>query len=126
MLIGPINSGAAVGGNGVATSTGTSNNVIRGVILAVQVKYNDAPPAGTTVVTVKTKGTNAPTYNILVITNAATDGVFCSRLDSYNAAGTALLTYDQLPVVEDYVQVVIAGANAADNVDVYLYVLGAE
>ena len=115
-----INSGAAVGGNGVATATGESTHPINGFVYAVQIKYNDAPPAGTTVVTVKTKGTNSPSMTILTITNAATDGVWLPRAVAHTAAGVAQTDYGELFLVDDIIQVVIAGANAADNVDVYL------
>lgn len=124
-MIGPINSGAAVGGDGVATATGTSTTPIHGFIYSVYIKYNDAPPAGTTDVTVKTKGTSPaqPSINVLVVTNAATDGIFIPRLDSCKNDATLLTDYNQMAPVNDYVQVVIAQANAADNVDVWLMVL---
>ena len=124
MLIGPINSGVAAGGAGVATATGESSQVIRWMLVGVQVKYNDAPPAGTTDITVKTKGTNAPVITLLAIANAATDGLFLPRYDSCKAAdGSALTTNDQFIPIEDVVQVVIAGADDADNIDVWLYLL---
>jgi hypothetical protein len=121
MIVGPINSGAAVGGNGVATATGESSHPISGLVYAVQVKYNETPPAGTTVVTIKTKGTNAPSMTILTLTNAATDGMWLPRLVSHTAAGVAQTAYDAPFAIDDIVQAVIAGANAGDNVDVYLH-----
>ena len=125
MLIGPINSGAAVGGAGVATATGSSTQVITGLVYQVVIKYNDAPPAATTVVTIKTKGTApaAPSSNILVVTNSATNASYQPRFDSHKTDATALVTNTGLPPVEDIIQVVIAGADAADNVDVWLYLL---
>jgi hypothetical protein len=125
MLVGPINSGAAVGGNGVATATGESTKKLTGVIYAVVVKYNDSPPGATTVATIKTKGTSpsAPTHNILVLTNTATDVMKFPRMDACTTAGVANSTND-LPVpIDDIAQVVIAGANAGDNVDVWLYLI---
>jgi hypothetical protein len=123
MLIGPINSGVAAGGAGVATATGETNHPITGLLYAVYVKYNDAPPA-TTDVTVKTKGTNPPSKNLLVVPNAATDGEFLPRLDTCKAAdATALAANDAMPIVSDIVQVVIAGANNGDSIDVWLEVL---
>jgi hypothetical protein len=122
MLFGPINSGAAVGADGVATATGTSALPVRGMLYQVQVKYNDSPPVGTTDITIKTKGSNPPSFTILDIANAATDGVFQPRFDECKASdGSALSTNNGMIALEDYVQVVIAGANAADNVDVWLY-----
>ena len=123
MLAGPINSGAAVGADGAATATGESLHPIEGLVYAVQIKYNETPPAGTTVVTVKTRGTNAPSMTILTITNAATNGMWLPRLVSNTAAGVAQTAYDAPFAIDDIVQVVIAGANAGDNVDVYLHML---
>jgi hypothetical protein len=124
MVIGPINSGAAVGGNGVATATGTSSIPVDGLLYAIQVVYNDSPPAGTTDVTVKTNGTNPPSITLLVKADSATDAMYFPRLDTYKASdGSALSTNDALIPIADFVQVIIAQANAADNVDVWLYVL---
>jgi hypothetical protein len=126
MLIGPINSGAAVGADGVATATGTSSIPVNGFIYSVQVRYNDSPPAATTDVTIKTKGTTpaAPSITIWSKANSATDGIFPARIDTYKASdGSALSTNDALIPVSDYVQVVIAQANAADSVDVWLEVI---
>jgi len=124
MIVGPINSGAAVGADGVATATGTSSIRASGVLWALQVKYNDSPPAGTTDLTVKTKGSNPPSVTLLSIANAATDGMFFPRMDTSKASdGSALTSNDALIPIEDYVQVVIAQANAADNVDVWLYLV---
>lgn len=123
MLVGPINSGAAVGSNGAATSTGAVGHPLSGAVWQIQVKYNDSPPAGTTVVTVKTKGTNAPSMTLLTITNAATNGVWQPRMDTSKSDATLLVANNGMPLIEDDLQVVIAGANAGDNVDVYLYLV---
>lgn len=124
-MAGPFNSGAAVGGNGVATANKDSAVPVQGEVLAAFVKYNDTPPAGTTVTTIKTKGTRLPSYNILVITNAATDGLFPVRVQAVDPAAAGL-TYDGtrkvcVPTpIDDYLNIIIAGANAGDNVDVWL------
>jgi hypothetical protein len=124
MLVGPINSGAAVGGDGVATATGTSALAVEGLLYAIQVKYNDSPPAGTTDVTVKTKGTNPPSITLTLKSDSATDAMYFPRADTTKASdGSALSANSSLLPIADYVQVVIAGANAADNVDVWLYLL---
>lgn len=124
MLVGPINSGAAVGEDGSATATGTSTMPYSGFIWAIQVKYNDSPPAATTDITVKTKGSNPPSITLLAVANGATDGIYYPRADgSKPADGTALSTNSQMIAIEDYIQVVIAQANAADNVDVWLYLV---
>lgn len=124
-LIGPINSGVAAGGAGVATNNSTITTTVRGLVAAVYVKYNDSPPAGTTDVTVATLGTSpsAPALTLLSITNAATDGWFFPRaVEHLNSDGTALTSHTYLPV-EDRVKVTIAQANNGDSVDVWLLVL---
>jgi hypothetical protein len=124
-LFGPINSGAAVGGNGVATANKDSDVKVSGKVLAVYIKYNDSPPAGTTDVVIATKGTHAPALPILTISNAATDGWFFPRAAAVSQAGAALVYSTGNPVeavmpISDIVNVAIAQANAADNVDVWL------
>ena len=121
-IVGPLNSGAAAGGNGAATASATSTIEIRGFVRSVYVKYNDAPPAGTTDVTIATKGTspNAPSRTILALTDAATDGWFQPQVNVHSTAGAAqAAVWTEIPIA-DYVTVTIAQANAADNVDVWL------
>jgi len=123
--VGPISSGVAVGSNGVATATGISNEPITGLVLDVYLKYLDSPPAGTTVATVRTKGTSprTPTRNIMVRTNSATDGAYPPKEAVYDAAGAAISGQYMTPTIDDLVEVVIAGANAGDSVQVWLTML---
>ena len=67
-LLGPINTGVAAGGAGVATNNRTTTTKIEGLLIGVYVKYNDSPPAGTTDILVKTVGTSpdAPTSCVLM------------------------------------------------------------
>ena len=125
-MLGPIYSGAAVGGNGVATANADSNNVVAGRIVAVGVTYLDSPPAGTTDVVVATKGVNGPAQTILSIANAATDGWFYPRVGTVSTSGAAMLyagggtaVGEPLAVV-DVVNVKIEQANAGDGVNVWL------
>ena len=123
---GPFNSGAAVGNAGVAPANTDSTVVLQGIIRAVNLRYNDSPPAGTTDVTIKTKGTNAPSYNILVITDGATDGYRNPTLIAQDTAG-ASRTFDGTRVVpapiyiDDLINVKIDQANVGDSVDVWLW-----
>ncbi len=126
-LYGPINSGVAVGADGVATNNATGTTAVAGEIRAVYVRYNDSPPAGTTDVTVATEGTNHPAVTILTLANAATNGWFYPRVALATNAGVAV-TYDgtrpiygSIPIA-DKIKVTIAQANAADSVDVWLLV----
>src|SRR5690242_15569866 len=111
MLIGPINSGVAAGGAGVATATGETNHPIVGALYSVQVRYNHAPPA-TTDITIKTKGTNAPSITLLAKANNNIDALFLPRVDSCLAAdGSAANNNNWFIAISDIVQVVIAQAN---------------
>ena len=116
---GPINSGAAVGGDGVATANSTTPTAALGALLRLYIKYNLTPPAGTTDVTIATAGTDAPAQTILTITNAATSGWFYPRVESVDNTGSATGVYE-LFILNDKVTVTIGGANANDNADVTL------
>lgn len=126
-MYGPLNTGAAAGVAGSATSNATSTIVLKGEVVAAYIKYNDSPPAGTTDVTIATAGaSNAPPANtILTVSNAATSGWFYPRHVTHTEAGAAV-TYDgtnevyEPPAIWDKVKVTIAQANANDSADVWL------
>ena len=127
-LVGPLTSGLAVGGAGVATANETSAIVIRGKVVAVYVEYLDSPPAGTTDVTVATAGVSAlPAATLLSLVNAATDVVKYPRVGVHETDGTNA-TYDgsnqifEPQYIHDKVKVTIIGATANDYVQVYLII----
>lgn len=121
-LYGPLNSGVAAGGVGVATSTASSTVVLKGRVQGIYVKYNDSPPAGTTDVTVKTVGASPspPAYNFLVLTNAATDGWFYPRVQVHDTAGSAIAAEYTPLLIHDLINVTIAQANNSDSIDVWI------
>jgi len=121
-LVGPINSGLAAGGAGVATSNKTTDQIVRGRILAVYVKYLDSPPA-TTDVTVETAGVSAfPAQTILSLVNAATDVVRYPVVQNHDTSGVAVTGEFAPVVIHDKVKVTIAQANDDDSVDVTLLI----
>lgn len=119
--VGPYSSGAAVGGNGVATANADSSKPITGFIISVDVKYVDSPPAATTDVIVKTKGTSprCPSVTILSLANGATDARYSPRINMHDTSG-ASLGASEFIAIDDYINVSIAQANAADSVSVWL------
>lgn len=119
-LFGPINSGSAAGGAGVATANDTSTINVNGAVFAVYIKYNDSPPA-TTDVTIATEGTSPkpPALTLLTVSDAATDGYFYPRIEMQDNTGSGVSAYD-LPVIADKIKVTIAQANNGDSVDVWL------
>lgn len=127
-LVGPFNSGDAVGGDGSATANQDTPMIFAGLLEAVYVKYNppypDNPP-GTTKITISTKGANgaAPSLTLLSVDNAGTDGWFLPRTGIHAASTGATIAdlYDKLPIY-DLVNVKIEEANADNNVDVWLLV----
>lgn len=123
-LVGPLNSGAAAGSAGSATANADSPVRLVGKLVGIYVKYNDSPPAATTDVTIATKGTSPapPTYNLLALANAATDGWFYPQVQIDDTAGSAISGEYTPQLIHDYVNVKIAQANAADNVDVWLLI----
>src|SRR3990172_8587732 len=120
--VGPINSGAAVGGAGVAPANASSAVRVMGRLRGIYVKYKDAPPAATTDVTIKTVGGNGapPSQNLLVLTNAATDGWFYPAPQLHTTAGALIAGEDGQLLVDDLVNVKIDQANANDNIGVWL------
>ena len=124
-LVGPINSGLAVGGDGVATANNTSDHIISGRIIALDIKYNATPPGATTDVTIATAGNASPAVTITTITDSATAKRYYPRDTVHDKVG-ADLTYDGTHLVSesipinDNIKITIAGANADDNADVYL------
>ena len=123
-IIGPLNSGAAVGAAGVATAHLASTVRIPGLLLGICVKYNDAPPAATTDVVISTVGTSPapPTRALLTLTNGATDGWRYPRVAAHSVLGVENAGDLVYQPIEDYVDIKIDGANAGDNVDVWLLV----
>lgn len=123
-LVGPITTPAATGGAGAASATVTTSTVVTGEIYGIAIQYNDAPPAATTDIGIKAKGQSGvlPSYNILVIANAATDGYFAVRAACVNTANAAITNSHAPIAVNDLIQVDIAQANDGDSVTVWLYV----
>lgn len=123
-LVGPINSGVAAGGAGTATANASTSHIVSGRVVGIYVKYNDSPPAATTDVTVKTLGTSPapPTYNLLVLTDGATDGWKYPQVQIHDTTGSAIAAEYTPLLVHDLVNVTIAQANNGDSVDVWLLV----
>ena len=123
-LVGPITTPAATGGAGAASATFTTSTVVTGEIYGIAIQYNDAPPAATTDIGIKAKGQSGvlPSYNILVIANAATDGYFAVRKPCVDTANAAITDSHACIAVNDLIQVDIAQANNGDSVTVWLYV----
>lgn len=121
---GPITTADATGGAGAASGTAVSLTPISGELLGVVLQYNGAPPAGTTDVGVKTKGLSgvSPSVNLLVVTNAATDGYFAPRSGCVSAANAAITDSHAPFAIDDIIQVDMGGANDGDSVSVWLFV----
>jgi hypothetical protein len=120
---GPITTPACAGADGVAAATVTSSIIINGFVAAAYIQYVGDDPA-TTDTTIATLGTSpvCPTYNILVVTNSATDALHVPRKACVDTAGAANGEYAYIPV-NDYVKVTVAQANTGDVINVWLYIL---
>lgn len=123
-VYGPITTAAATGGAGAATGTATSDIVIRGFVVGMYIQYNGSPPAATTDLAIKTAGSTGvlPSYNLLVITDAATDGYFLPQVQGVTAANVASGQYSPF-YVEDKITVTMAQANDADSATVWIYMV---
>ena len=120
-FVGPISSGVAVGGDGVATANADSAVSIHGLLYAIRVNYLDSPPATADVV-IATKGTSPlpPAQALLTLANVQTDAWFYPRVqidDDLGAAQASL--FDHFPLA-DFINVLIDQADAGDSVDVWL------
>lgn len=125
-LAGPFNSGVAVGADGAATNNFSTDAVLQGVLLGAYVKYNDTPP-NTTDVVIKTLGTEngaPPSLTLLTLTNKNTDGYFYPRITPDDTSGVDLsaLTILEPAPFSGKINISIAGANAGDSVDVWLFI----
>ena len=120
-----LTTGPAVGADGVATATGYSVPV-HGKVLAVHVNYQDAPPAGTTDFTLSDEADPA-SESIISLSNTATDIKIYPRRVTEKNDGTDILYVAGEEVFEPYVvfgrlEATIAQANAADYVDVTVWI----
>jgi hypothetical protein len=123
-LAGPFNSGLAVGADGSATAN-ADTGTLRGKVLAIYVRYNGSPPAGTTDAVVATAGVNHPAVTLLTLANGATDGWRYPRTQIQTTAGVGANYAATFPIYEpipihDEVNVLIDDANAGDSIDVWL------
>lgn len=125
-LVGPLSSGVAAGEDAAATNHQSTDRTLTGRLVAVYVKYNDSPP-NTTDVVIKTLGTangEPPSTTLLTLTNKNSSGWFYPRVTPDDALGVDL---SALTILEPFpfsgqIDVSIAGANSADNVDVWLLI----
>jgi hypothetical protein len=121
-LCGPFNSGAAAGNAGSATANTDYKTSIPGFVMGCYIKYNHTPPA-TTDITVVTKSDQStdPSLTLLVATDQATSKWFFPQAAAVDQAGAANGLYIPMPLLQN-INVKIDGADAADNVDIWLLV----
>jgi hypothetical protein len=100
---------------------------VQGKVKLVILDFHSSTAGASIVTTLKTKGTLAPSYNIMVRTDSISAGPFTPTFDAQDTTGTNR-TYDgtrkvpaSIPVC-DFLSMTIAGANDKDQVDVYIMV----
>lgn len=124
--VGPLSSGVAAGGAGVATANTTHTVHIDGHVLGVYLKYNDSPPNTTDVIitAIQSNGSPLPDFIILEHDNENTDGLHMIGAKVYDRlAGTAVTgAYANVPVDHGKVNIKIDQANAGDSVEVYILI----
>ena len=99
------------GSAGVAAGTGTSDSVVLGEVLGVYINFHASAPA-TTDTTISTVGGGPPSYNLLVVTDSATDAYIAPRAAAVSAANGAITNSHTPFVVADRLQVVLAQCDA--------------
>lgn len=125
MLVGPFTTPACTGADGSGAATVTSGVKLTGLVYAIYIQYVGDDP-NTTDVTIATLGTSpaAPSYNLLVATNLATDVLYKPRGVSHVATtGVAGTDNDQMLPVDDYITVTVAGANTGDIIKVWVFLI---
>lgn len=97
-------------GAGVATVTVESAGVVRGLVHAFVVDKHASAPV-TTDVTLRTKGTTLPSYNVIALADSAADATtFPAR--GVTSESNAAITNSHRPVpVCDVLEMVVAQAN---------------
>lgn len=123
-VVGPFTSGVAAGADGSATANQDTPIRVKGLVVAVDVVYNDTPP-NTTDVTIKTKGTAPaePSFNVLVLSNQATNVRKYPLVQNCDVNGADIAGQYAEPMIDDYLNIAIAQANAGDSVSVWLLVV---
>lgn len=100
---------------GSATGTGdTGSPPIRGEVLGVYLNFHGSAPA-TTDTTLRTKGNGVPSYNLLVVTDSATDGFFAPRAKPVDNANSAITNAHAPFVVSDVLEISVAQCDALTN-----------
>jgi len=116
-LVGPYNTGKAVGVDGAATIN-IDIKRLTGCVRGVGVKYNGDKPATADLI-IKGKGTTSLTKPILTVTNGNTDSWFFPHevidgVDGAAVAGTYTPVY-----IDDVVNIELKESNTDDTVDVW-------
>lgn len=120
-IVGPYSTGPAVGGAGVATANYDIPAAIMGRFIGAYIKYLDSPPAGTTDVTIATKGSLGPAMDLLKVSNSATNGIHLVKKQVEDTAGALIAgAYTAIPV-HDFINLKIEQANANDSAEITLY-----
>ncbi len=102
------------GGDDTSSGSGDSDVVIQGEILGVYLDYTTT--ADNPDVILKTKGDGPPSYDILVVNNYKTDGLFVPRAKPVDNANAAI-TDGQVPFpVVDKLTLELAQFDVADVV----------
>jgi hypothetical protein len=115
------------GGAGQSTADEIGAVCVQGLVRAVAFDFHSSAAGASLVTTLKTKGDHAvPSYNVIVMTNTATNVVRHPTAPAYDQANGAVVYAAGFPVrvpipVDDHLEVTLAGANSGDVVDVYVY-----
>lgn len=120
-LVGPFTSGVSSGGAGVSTANKDTPVPLIGELLGVFIQYNDTPPAGTTDVILKTKGSDPfpATVTFLTRSNSATNGWFRPMMQGCDSSAAPIAGAYEPILLADYVNVKIDQANDGDSVSVW-------
>lgn len=100
------------GGAGVAAGTGSTERPVRGFVHGVYLNFHASAPGATTDTTLRTKGNSAPSYDLVVVTNSATDVFLTLATKPVDVANGAIAASHRPWPVADHLEISIAQADA--------------
>lgn len=99
------------GGAGVAAGTGVTEKPVNGLVHGVFLNFHASAPATTDTI-LRTKGNSAPSYNLVTVTNSATDVFHALATGLVNTAAAAITDSHRPWPVADHLEISVAQADA--------------
>ena len=122
-ILGPFITEEAAGGAGVATGQVITDISAIGLLQAIAIEFEGAPPATADII-ISTEGTDpvAPTQTLLSLTDIITDAWYYPRLNIHDNTGIAIATvWDYFPI-RNQIKAILSQVNDGDQAKIWLQV----